>query len=245
MSFLNVNVYDQIEIRTIGDAIFEHPLKRRMTNMQLSVSYILYKFKNEHPDLWKIVTGYKSHIYYASQFGEIDLSAKLADAVYKREFPISPKDFQNSLYNIAMGYAAMLCELKNGYTCTSNGFLSFEKCFWIVCQKIANEIHESSLIIHSHGSENFQVHGHEPFKAELVCITSQDLVRTDIKLATLQEISLLHSRNEIGKYYSNSSIVISNKTEQMSWMGGFDKIHNTRLAINEDDNEGVYIRWST
>ena len=62
----------------------------------------------------------EGRIIYGSSFGELDVTAKILNAINENE-PISPTHFQNSVYNTAVSYLSMLNNNKNEILTLSSG----------------------------------------------------------------------------------------------------------------------------
>ena len=212
----------------------KHPLVRRLTEVQKGVVDALYRFQHSHSRVWDYIFSHDDiPIYYATQFGELDSSFRLSSQILDDDFPLSPKDFQNSVYNAALGCASIIFGFHNPYIALSDGFLSFERVLYLAFQTVNGGVQRSALVIHS------DIYG------------APDTRRT--------ELLVLHKESTLcGESSSNriSQIELGTKEELMngcdmmleeeigcSWLDLPASVGKRRLAVDRN-GEGVLISWS-
>jgi hypothetical protein len=103
-------------------AIAPQTLTRRMSWMQKAAMEALEAVRPLPPDL---------PVYFATQFGEIDATLAVADAILSRQLPVSPTAFQHSVHNAGPGYLMIATGSRAPSLTVSSGFASFDKLlFW-------------------------------------------------------------------------------------------------------------------
>lgn len=97
---------DDLQTKTLVPKML---LRRRLTRAAKIVIYLADKVSFEG-----------GRIVYGSSFGELPATAKILNSIEAQE-PISPTNFQNSVYNTAVSYLSMLTANKNEILTLSSG----------------------------------------------------------------------------------------------------------------------------
>lgn len=99
----------EIEVLHTKELVPKMMTRRRLTRAAKIAVYLADK-----------VSFVKGRIVYGSSFGELDVTAKILDAINKNE-AISPTHFQNSVYNTAISYLSMLSNNENEMMTIASG----------------------------------------------------------------------------------------------------------------------------
>lgn len=125
---------------------------KRLTGLQKAVILGLEKFSQNYPDNWQYFLEHPEiPVYYTSALGELNLLLSTAEDTLDLRFPLSPKNFQNSVGNAAIAYAHMIFELHHEYIASSQGFCSFDKLLYLLYNLISSDQLPNAMMVHGNG----------------------------------------------------------------------------------------------
>lgn len=185
-----------------GDSFkISHPMGKRLTGLQKSTILGLETFSKNYPDNWQyFLKHHEIPVYYTSALGELNLLLSTAEDTLDYRFPISPKNFQNSVGNAAIAYAHIIFELHHEYIASSQGFCSFDKLLYLLYHLIASEQLPCALLVHGNGwdHEDDDILG----KCEVLFLGKENINLTE-PFGVLKSISI----------YGNDEVSTSNDIE--------------------------------
>ncbi len=107
----SASVYDPVEIKDLRmkELVPKMLLRRRLTRAAKIAIFLADRVSFE-----------SGRIIYGSSFGELPATARISNNLEAKE-PISPTNFQNSVYNTAVSYLSMLRNNQNEILTVSSG----------------------------------------------------------------------------------------------------------------------------
>ena len=228
--------YRKSQFNKGDDLQVKHPLVRRLTSLQLGVVDALLQFQLSRPDLWQEFCNDENiQIFYSTKLGEIDTSISLTQQVLSKDYPLSPKDFQNSVYNAAIGAASVIFDFHNGYTACSDGFLSREKSILLAFNQIESRECTAALIIHSQAwSSSTAIHS----ETEVCYLAASQAIAGE---AAEHRISAVQSLCEVD--FSSMPPLLVRETEDSAGWLDWDQYAGVSRAAIDRTGEGVLIEW--
>jgi len=219
-----------------------HPMMRRMSVLQKVVSLALLSFKAKHEDFWReYILSDLCRIYYASVYGEIDIMSKLSRQIIEEDFPISPRDFQNSVHNAAPAYASMLTGFTRGMLVGSSGFLSADKTLYLASTRIQHGLEPMALLIHAHGVK--QSSGVEEAQAEMLLLGDESFSNESLpKLGAIANLELISEESELAGFAQCASVYQSEEETPLAWLSASFNQRGLRISKNLS-GFGVRSEW--
>jgi len=160
-----LKVDDQSEMKNI-------PLWRRMTPLQKAVMMCVHEaVKAQKKDFEKLAE-LEAPLYFASAYGELGAMLRVTQTIEANALPISPKDFQHSVLNAALSYAAIAQTFHQPGFAISGGFGSSDLTLHLAARRIAAGLDAGAVVLHGHeyGSHS---PGQENARAELLILSGE------------------------------------------------------------------------
>ena len=114
-----VFLHSYLSTKYVDDAALpkiDHPLGRRMTPLQRSVLATCRAiFEKSNVSLREFADDKSNVVFMTSAFGEISSNFSVIRDVAEERFPVSPTDFQHSIYNATLGYWAIVDNIDLSY----------------------------------------------------------------------------------------------------------------------------------
>jgi hypothetical protein len=113
--------------------VLDHPMVRRMTGLQKVVASVFCHIRAKDSAFWEQeIASERTRIYATSLFGELPVMELLTGQVVDQDFPLSPKNFQNSVLNAGAAYGSIMTGLQAGIICCSGDFCrGTERSTWL------------------------------------------------------------------------------------------------------------------
>ncbi len=215
----------------------KHPLVRRLTYYQQSIVHAIVTLQRNMPLIWSYFKENENiPIFFATQLGEIDASISLSQQILAKDYPLSPKDFQNSVYNGAMGAISIIFDFHNGYTAMSDGFLSMERALYLSFQLVKCGAYPAAIVIHGLAYKDSQ--GQIQADTELVVLSQSASIEEHCASHRFANIELVQKKD----FESLPRLTIEEGSCRTPWLNWDQTVGQERLAFDRT-GEGVLIQW--
>lgn len=121
--YQNVAFYDEASLPKI-----DHNLGRRMTPLQRGTLFAGRCLFAKHQTIFEeFFADHRNVILFATAFGEVSANFSVIKDICENRLPVSPKDFQHSVYNAALGYLAIVEKVNLHMIAITSGYLSVDR----------------------------------------------------------------------------------------------------------------------